>query len=1133
MPTISSSQNIDQTTFTQNGETTTINFGATLTINSDFYWAQCGKVIGAIDHQGGFVVDGRDVWWVPFDASSGNVPSLPTFGTNTVTVSGTAVGEFLGVWDTFGKTIPMSAGTAMPTSGYVKLRRKVANIADNDVLTFANGATATVNSATGGQRGWITFASSGGGFHDVNHRNALFNVIGDWFELGTANGTAGQTLQHYCKDAISAIQVETGSGTGVYEWWSAVGTRANFTTTYFDTSDRCKVFDVSDTGLITFNGVGGTVGKLPVSGARIRVPNIHFLTYGSFGTGAGTISGRQMPGTITCTTTSTSVTGVSTTFDSSLVGLQLYNTSGTLIGVVASVASTTSLTLVANAAVAVTGGGFVTKESLLSRSSLTSGQTTYRPRVQTEATISLQYFAGQIRFYNNNGASTTIKYSALGGNQVLTVQAYQLIIDDCGIGMFSEQSVGSHTIYFIASSSDYVSNVKNVTLAGFTNENSPAINTTISLAAGTIENLTWWQPQTNGVAASVGGQNVTIKNCFFGKNISSNTQFVTFTGSNLLVQNIDLAMGRIGTPSNNYMININASGVYENFRMIFGKQLSYNNIQLGVTSGAVVIRNWGSPGARQDFGGQQFISGSVPELYLSKLYLVSPSSSFDISTATAKYFSEVDTSNTSTGPVNSFGFTNQDWRRVFYAQSAGANYGVNVGTHHLEKVDSVSAPTEIALWFWFNRYSTYQKSKLSQTAGPGLVFPDFSTSSSSLEVAGRYVTSETYYYMKGITGFVNANPTFLYTGNGSITYEYDLDRGTGFTGTYKTLTGANLSAETNISPTGLRMRVKATANNSVVGTFPGAPIIRATTNTTAFYNNQYGDKVVEHTISGIQTGSVAYMFRTDTGALVAKTREVVTGTLSLNPEWTTNIPVVFRLRDQGYNTITSSFTMTANGFNTPVTQIANTISTSVPGVWGITVTNHGASPVTWNSKQWSITITVPGGQTAAQIAQFIHYWLNQDAGTFDSSLPNAAFHDLIISSGTSFETARGTVYGSAGASLKGVRVVDGSGNEVPGFARMQADDGTYYSPAASYTLTVSNIINNSRILVRRTDTSAVIANQVVTTGSFAYTYTHTSDIPIEIVVRKGTASPYYQEWKTTTTLSNSNNTQTANQISDE
>jgi ribonucleotide reductase beta subunit family protein with ferritin-like domain len=112
-------------------------------------------------------------------------------------------------------------------------------------------------------------------------------------------------------------------------------------------------------------------------------------------------------------------------------------------------------------------------------------------------------------------------------------------------------------------------------------------------------------------------------------------------------------------------------------------------------------------------------------------------------------------------------------------------------------------------------------------------------------------------------------------------------------------------------------------------------------------------------------------------------------------------------------------------------------------------------------------------------------------------------------------------------------VVDAGGNEVPGFARMQADDGTYYSPAASYTLTVGSIVNGSRILVRRTDTQAVIANQTVAGSSFAYSYTHTSDIPVEIVVRKATSAPFFQEWRTTTTLAASNNQQTANQPLDE
>jgi hypothetical protein len=215
-----------------------------------------------------------------------------------------------------------------------------------------------------------------------------------------------------------------------------------------------------------------------------------------------------------------------------------------------------------------------------------------------------------------------------------------------------------------------------------------------------------------------------------------------------------------------------------------------------------------------------------------------------------------------------------------------------------------------------------------------------------------------------------------------------------------------------------------------------------------------------------------------------------------------------------------------------VSQADNTIANTNPGTLGITVTNHGASPVTWNSKTWSMTVTVTDSSTAAQIAQWLSWHTAQDSFSLGGGFHNMAWPVMVIGVGTAFETARGTLFGSAGAALKGVRIVDGSGNEVPGFARMQADDGTYYSPAASYTLTVSNIVNNSRILVRRTDTLAVIANQAVTTGSFSYSYVHTSDIPIEIIVRKATAAPFYQEWKTTTTLTNSNNSQTANQLSD-
>jgi hypothetical protein len=243
--------------------------------------------------------------------------------------------------------------------------------------------------------------------------------------------------------------------------------------------------------------------------------------------------------------------------------------------------------------------------------------------------------------------------------------------------------------------------------------------------------------------------------------------------------------------------------------------------------------------------------------------------------------------------------------------------------------------------------------------------------------------------------------------------------------------------------------------------------------------------------------------------------------------------VTLRVRRPGWAEVQTPFTLTEDGAAFPLNQVDTTIADTDPGALGITVTNHGASPVTWNGKTWSITVTVPAGVSAPQVAQWLSWQTAQDAFTLGGGFHNMAWPAMVVAVGTALETQRGTLFGSTGAALKGVRVVDASDNEVPGFARMQADDGTYYSPAVSYTLTVSNIVSTSRILIRRTDTSAVIANQAVSGSSFQYSYTHTSDIPVEIIVRKATSSPFYQEWRTTTTLAASNNSQTANQPSDE
>lgn len=79
-------------------------------------------------------------------------------------------------------------------------------------------------------------------------------------------------------------------------------------------------------------------------------------------TNSAVINGISGAGTITASTASTTVTGSGSSFISSIgsgtvgAGTALYNASGVLVGIVASVASNTSLTLTANAAITISSG---------------------------------------------------------------------------------------------------------------------------------------------------------------------------------------------------------------------------------------------------------------------------------------------------------------------------------------------------------------------------------------------------------------------------------------------------------------------------------------------------------------------------------------------------------------------------------------------------------------------------------------------------------------------------------------------------------------------------------------------------------------------------------------------------------
>ena len=189
-----------------------------------------------------------------------------------------------------------------------------------------------------------------------------------------------------------------------------------------------------------------------------------------------------------------------------------------------------------------------------------------------------------------------------------------------------------------------------------------------------------------------------------------------------------------------------------------------------------------------------------------------------------------------------------------------------------------------------------------------------------------------------------------------------------------------------------------------------------------------------------------------------------------------------------------------------LTPLSNGLATGNPSVTGITITDHGASPVTWNGKVFSITITDSStAHTGTQIMRWLRY--NYElGGTFQGT--NAFnWHDLVKTNGSSFKTVRGAVYGDIGAALKGVRVVQSDGTSAHiDFNLFTADDGTTYTPPQAASIVISGATAGSRIQLYDTTNSVELYNGVPSSFPYTYSETYASDKAIRLRVAYCTSS---------------------------
>jgi len=285
--TITTAVNIDSLASKVEADTYTIN-GGYLTVDQDTRYGQNNNTSGVMGQVPLSATNGGTVEFnstlvriIPYNSGTGNVPAY-----NTTISRGSASGLLIGVYASL-TVAPTTPGSAMPASGFIKIKQW------NSVAYTAGALTGISATATAADRaGWLEIVvSQTSGVFTINRLNT-FKAYGDFFDLGTTTGNNSGTYQiptNGSAQYIAGVQVETGVGTGVYEWYPNAGSQTALLANVGTEAVRGKVCWISTSGVVTFqnDGTNSTGGYLPVSGCNVRIPNLIFQQSAS---GAPTIN---------------------------------------------------------------------------------------------------------------------------------------------------------------------------------------------------------------------------------------------------------------------------------------------------------------------------------------------------------------------------------------------------------------------------------------------------------------------------------------------------------------------------------------------------------------------------------------------------------------------------------------------------------------------------------------------------------------------------------------------------------------------------------------------------------------------------------------------------------------------------
>lgn len=245
--TITTDANHDDLTGRLGGDPIIITEFATLTIDSEPQRTPMGNLGHITVTAGELLIDARGVRHLDYTGGSG-----------TLTQGTTITGNVTGATATFMRDL----------TGTLKLKNVVGSFADTEGLTAGSGWTGT---ASGTERLGTLEVLFQEGKNTNPSRQGTVTYKGEWIEIGTSNGTANQTVQFWNSNFCSAVWIETGAGTGVYEKWM----NYNRSMTNNVKAGQFGNFYSQVHGNATLTFGNGTWGNIPPNGAKIRVPNLY------------------------------------------------------------------------------------------------------------------------------------------------------------------------------------------------------------------------------------------------------------------------------------------------------------------------------------------------------------------------------------------------------------------------------------------------------------------------------------------------------------------------------------------------------------------------------------------------------------------------------------------------------------------------------------------------------------------------------------------------------------------------------------------------------------------------------------------------------------------------------------------